>query len=360
MAALYKQTVVHNLSQGLGWPQEGMTAFLFLRITPPTFDNTGPITCQKCALRNFRTQQGFGGSDSNVATERRASAPRCHHTHRQGFETANYFARGTRLGGAEGKRGLPTIHHFFSLHGFQDQIIKTQLWVCVPQPQPSAGGGRWFFVRERLGSRRPQPVSRTLRGGADLPRARPAAGARRAPAAADFRPAAGPRALGRAAGGREQRQGAKLRATSAGRRPRRARGKRAPSACCRGAAGARRGGDLLTARILLTWGSGPPRERGRPGPARYVQTRTIDFDRRSSSPPAHRYQPSLFSLASGSGAVSFPYEFRDPPGGKWRRGIQFCRLLERTPCWKALGTHLLLCWDTRERLRRRVVLLAVV
>lgn len=176
MAALYKQTVVNNLSQGLGWPQEGMTAFLFLRITPPTFDNTGPITCQKCALRNFSTQQGFGGSDSNVATERRASAPRCHHTHRQGFETANYFARGTRLGGAEGKRGLPTIHHFFSLHGFQDQIIETQLWVCVPQPQPSGGGGRWFFVRERLGSRQPQPVSLTLRGGADLPRARPAAG----------------------------------------------------------------------------------------------------------------------------------------------------------------------------------------
>lgn len=29
------QTVVNNLSHGLGWPQEGMTALLFLRVTPP-------------------------------------------------------------------------------------------------------------------------------------------------------------------------------------------------------------------------------------------------------------------------------------------------------------------------------------
>lgn len=48
----------------------GRTAFLFLRLTPPTFDDTTLITLQKCALRNFRRQQGFAGSDSNVAAER--------------------------------------------------------------------------------------------------------------------------------------------------------------------------------------------------------------------------------------------------------------------------------------------------
>lgn len=53
VAALYKQTVVNNLSHGLGWPQEGRPAFLFLRITPPAFDTTILITFQKRALRNF-------------------------------------------------------------------------------------------------------------------------------------------------------------------------------------------------------------------------------------------------------------------------------------------------------------------
>lgn len=201
------------------------------------------------------------------------------------------------------------------------------------------GGGSLCASVRAPGGRRALPE----RGeAARTPRGRPAAGARRARRP---RTSAGRRGRARSARGGRTRAapGRRVTRNERGQETRRARGKRAPSACCRGAAGARRGGDLLTARILLTWGSRRPESAGarhRPGTSR-LAPEALTGDLRP--PPFATSQPFQFGVRKWRRLL--PLQVQGPTRWQVGEGAQFCRLLDPTPggVGGAPGTHLLLC-----------------
>lgn len=237
----------------------------------------------------------------------------------------------------------------------KDQILKTQFPCCVPQPQPS---GKRVVLCARASPRQAAANSPPLPW---PPAGRAGGGLRRNPRCCGLPPGGGARGSLPGGGWMWAARPRQVTQTERGLETRRARGNRAPSACGRGAAGAGTGGDRLTTWTLLTCGSGPPRERSRLRRARYVLTLPGDCDPTSLShaPGPRRHSQPPFSAWRQEVAWSpfHTYVFMEPPLDKWKRGTQFCRLLEQTPCsvGKASGTHLVLFWNTQERLRRPVV-----
>lgn len=164
------------------------------------------------------------------------------------------------------------------------------------------------MVRESLRARRPKPVAEALRAGSGFP----GPGGRPEHAEAlllRLLPGLGCPAFSREAeAGARGREGAKLLAKERGEQTRRGRGKRAPSVCCRGAAGARRGGMLLTTWTLFTCGQFRP-ERSRvldpPGtPSLSQLTLTTDLCFLAPPPPIAICQPFQLGVRRWRGLLS--------------------------------------------------------
>lgn len=116
VAALHKQTVVNTPRHGQEWPQEGILPSFFFALHFPHLIKQSSLNYKSVSCEILAQSRAVRVE----TTGRWASAPCCHHTHRQGCLNHKLFSARSRLIGKQ--PWLSTVHCLLTLHQIKDEI----------------------------------------------------------------------------------------------------------------------------------------------------------------------------------------------------------------------------------------------